>query len=277
MAGRRFGMEVSPDRVEVWARGDGLVVEEPAVVARDRATGRLSGLGQQAVTLTGEIGSGLEAVLPFGTFQIQDRPAAEHMLRQLIARVVGRLAFVRHELVLAVPAQLSTASRRVLLEVALASGARMAHLLDLPLAMAFGAGLPVTSWEPLPVLFLLPGSAQSAIVCHHGLLAIRALEPAVPAGEAHYWNSAAGLAALSAMVAELLDEVPSSGLGRVRAAGFAVAGRGVDLAQVAMELGRRSTVPARVVADPDHCVVKGAEVALERIEAAGGRTLLYLR
>ena len=277
MAGRRFGIDLSADRVEVWVRGDGLVVEEPAVVARDRATGKLPSLGQQALRLVGQADSGLEPVFPFGTFELADRAAAEHMLRQIITRVVGRLAFVRHELVLAVPAELSTASRRALLEVALASGARMAHLLDLPLALAFGSGLPVTSWEPLPVLFLLPGSAQAAIVCHHGLLANRAVELPSPPGAGQSWSSPEGEQALLAMVRELLEEVPSAGLGRIRASGFAVAGRGVPLAEVALALARSSTVPTRVVADPEHCVVKGAEVALERIEAAGGRSLLYLR
>ncbi len=277
MPGRRFGVELSQDRVEVWVRGDGLVVQEPAVAARDRATGRLPAFGQQALRLAGDHDSGLEQVFPIGTFEIKDQPAAEQMLRQVITRVVGRLAFVRHELVLAVPAEFSTSSRRALLEVALASGARMAHLLDLPLALAFGAGLPVTSWEPLPVLFLLPDSAQAAIVCHHGLLATRAVEFPSTSGEDQGWSSPERADALSGMVKELLEEAPSAGLGRIRAAGFAVAGRGVALAEVAAALARTSTVSARVVADPEHCVVKGAEVALERIEAAGGRSLLYLR
>ncbi|MHB1501313.1 MAG: rod shape-determining protein [Candidatus Dormibacteria bacterium] len=275
MAGRRFGIELSPDRVEVWVRGDGLVVQEPAVAVRDRATGRIPVTGAQALRVAVGPDSGADRVFPIGTFELRDQEAAEQMLRQLITRVVGRLVFVRHELALAVPAELSTASRRALLEVALASGARMAHLLDLPLALAFGAGLPVTAWDPLPVLFLLPDSAQAAIVCHHGLLASRSLD-LFPAKE-EPWSSPERAEALVGMVRELLEEVPAAGLGRIRASGFAVAGRVAGLEQAAGVLARRSTVPARVVADPEHCVVKGAEVALERIEATGGRSLLYLR
>jgi len=272
VAARRFGLELSSDRVEAWVRGDGLVLEEPALAARQPSGGRLLGYGAQA--LVAAKAGGVELVAPFGMAELLDEEAAAQMLRHLINKLVGRLVFVRHELVLAVSAELSTAARRSLLEVALASGARMAHLLDLPLAMAFGVGLPVTSWEPLPVLFVLPGGAQAAIVCHHGLLAHRALLPQ-PSGDG--WPGApAELDRLAALVLELLAATPGQGHERVRQVGFAVAGRGVDLHLVGSELTRRTGLPMRVVADPQHCVVKGAEVALERIEAAGARTLLYL-
>ena len=85
-----------------------------------------------------------------------------------------------------------------------------------------------------------------------------------------------GLDQLAAMVEGLLQETPRPGHDRVRQVGFALAGRGVDIQLVGSGLTRRTGLPMRQVADPEHCVVKGAEVALERIEAAGARTLLYL-
>ena len=276
MAGRRFGMELSDDRVEIWSRGDGLVFQEPAVVARS-SSGRVSALGSQAVRIVADPGSETELVRPFGVFELRDRDTAEQMLKQLITRVVGRLVFVRHELVLAVSAELSTTARRALLEVALASGARMAHLLDLPLALAFGAGLPVTAWDPMPVMFLLPDSAQAAIVCHHGLLASRAVELEEGPVSPDSWVQPDRVEILAGLVSDLVGEAPTAASGRLRALGLTLAGRGVDLQQVGHTITQRSGLPTRVVADPEHCVVKGAEVALERIEAAGGRTLLYLR
>ncbi len=274
MAGRRFGLELSSDRVVAWARGDGLVLAEPALAARQTATGKLLAYGDQAAAMAGA--PGVELVAPFGLTELADQEAAEQMLRHLITRLVGRLVFVRHELVLAVPAGLSTAARRALLEVALSSGARMAHLLDLPLAMAFGAGLSVTSWEPSPVLFLLPASAQAAVVCHHGLLVHRCLRWEGGQAQAGWLEAADGSERLAAMVLRLLEEVPPAGRPGVRRVGFALAGRGVDLELISAELRIRTGLEMRVVADPEHCVVKGAEVALERIEAVGGRTLLYL-
>jgi actin-like ATPase involved in cell morphogenesis len=276
VAGRRFGMELSDDRVEIWARGDGLVFQEPAVIARS-SSGRVFALGSQAVRIVAEEGSETELVHPFGIFELRDRDTAEQMLRQLITRVVGRLVFVRHELVLAVSAELSTTARRVLLEAALASGARMAHLLDLPLALAFGAGLPVTSWDPMPVMFLLPDSVQAAIVCHHGLLASRAIELGESDDSATAWADPDRVEIVAGMVRDLVAEAPASASRRIASLGLTLAGRGVDLQQVGRMITGSSGLPTRVVADPEHCVVKGAEVALERIEAAGGRTLLYLR
>ena len=276
MAGRRFGMELSDDRVEIWARGDGLVFQEPAVVARS-SSGRVSALGSQAVRIVADPGSETELVRPFGVFELRDRDTAEQMLRQLITRVVGRLVFVRHELVLAVSAELSTSARRALLEVSLASGARMAHLLDLPLALAFGAGLPVTAWDPMPVMFLLPDSVQAAIVCHHGLLASRAVELGEENHAPGSWVSPERVEIVAGLVSDLVADAPASATNRMRQLGLTLAGRGVDLQQVGQAISDRSGFPVRVVADPEHCVVKGAEVALERIEAAGGRTLLYLR
>jgi actin-like ATPase involved in cell morphogenesis len=279
MAGRRFGIELSPDRVEAWVKGDGLVFAEPAVAARTRGTTRWPLYGAQALQAASQASPDTELAHPFGITELADEAAAEQMLRYLIARIVGRLVFARHELVMAVPAELSTSARRVLLDVALASGARMAHLLDLPLAMAFGAGLPVTSWEPSPVLFLLPQGAQVAIVCHHGLLAHGAapLREGGPGPSSQLGLSDRGLEVVAELVMRVIEEAPPSAYASLQRAGLVVAGRGLNLEQSGTAITSRTGIRTRVVADPEHCVVKGAEVALERIEAAGGRSLLYLR
>lgn len=279
MAGRRFGIELSPDRVEAWVKGDGLVLTEPAVVARAKGSTRWPLYGAQALHAASQPSPETELAYPFGITELTDSAAATQMLRHLISRIVGRLVFARHELVMAVPAELSTSARRALLDVALASGARMAHLLDLPLAMAFGVGLPVTSWDPSPVLFVLPQGAQAAIVCHHGLLAHGSapLREDTWEGSADQGLTDQGLDSVVQLVLGVLEEAPPSARGVLERAGLVIAGRGLNLELTASALTGRTGIRTRVVADPEHCVVKGAEVALERIEAAGGRSLLYLR
>jgi len=269
---RRFGIDLSPDQVAVWARGDGLVIEEPAVLARQRGSGRALAFGVAALELAADRGDEVELSWPLGVQRLADTEAAEQFLRQLIFRVVGRLLFSRHELMLGVSAELSTGSRRALLQVAMASGARMAHMMDLPLAAALGAGLPIASWTPLPLVFLLPQAAQVAIVCHEGLLSHRALAP--PVGS---WESEAGLTALSGLINELMAELPPRLRDQASESGIALAGRGCTLGKIGDRLAVSTGLAARLVADPNYCVAKGTEVALARIESLGSEGLLYLR
>ncbi|MGH7641562.1 MAG: rod shape-determining protein [Candidatus Dormibacteria bacterium] len=272
MALRRFGIDLSPDQVVVWARGDGLVIEEPAVLARQRGSGRALAFGTAALELAADRSDEVDLSWPLGVERLADTNAAEQFLRQVIFRVVGRLLFSRHELMLGVSAELSTASRRALLQVAMASGARMAHMMDLPLAAALGAGLPIASWTPLPLVFLLPQSAQVGIVCHEGLLGHRAL-PAPPGT----WAGEAGLAAVAELVTGLMGDLTPRLRDQAMVSGIALAGRGVTLAPIGERLQQSTGMNSRLLADPSHCVAKGTEVALARIESLGSEGLLYLR
>ncbi|MGH7640822.1 MAG: rod shape-determining protein [Candidatus Dormibacteria bacterium] len=272
MALRRFGIDLSPDQVVVWGRGEGLVIEEPAVLAQERATGRALAVGIEALELGASRSDEIRTVWPLGLETLADPKAAEQLLRHLIFRVVGRLLFSRHELMLGVPAELQTDSRRVLLHVAMASGARMAHMMDLPLAAALGAGLPVAAWTPLPLGLLLPQVAQVAVVCHEGLLCHDAC-PA-PAGG---WEGDAGLELLADLLNSQIGDLPPRLRAEAVHSGLALGGRGVALARVGVELDHRTPLRARVLADPSHCVAKGTEVALARIESLGSEGLLYLR
>ncbi|MGH7611044.1 MAG: rod shape-determining protein [Candidatus Dormibacteria bacterium] len=275
MAARRFGIELSPEHIEVYARGEGLILEEPAALSRQRQSGRSLGFGSQALE---QAASGRDEVAvswPLGSRRLADLRGAEQLLRLVIFRVVGRMLFTRHELMLGVPTELDTQGRRALLEAALASGARMAHMMDLPLAAALGAGIPVASWSPTPFLFLTPRTASAAVICHEGLLVQRSLElrPADSGG----WEDPWGLTALSSLLEGMLEELDSRQLDQARRSGLALAGRGLALARLGEQLSQGLGVMARMVPDPGHCAAKGTELALERIDALGSQGLLYLR
>ncbi|MGC8472837.1 MAG: rod shape-determining protein [Candidatus Dormibacteria bacterium] len=269
MAGRRFAVELAPDRVLVWVRGEGLIVDEPNLLRWAESGGRLVASGEAARREA----PGTELVEPMGIFELRHGEASAQLLRQLSSRAVGRISFARHELVLAVSAQLSTSARRVLLQAALDSGARMAHVLDLPLALAFGAGLPVTSWDPSPMLYLLPQGAQAAIVCHHGMLAHGAVEVELAPGSPGERAAEDVLGLFEGVI----EEAPHTHRQRVKSQPLHLAGRGVDLEGWRDLLVRRTGFRTRVVPDPAHSAVKGAEVALERVAGSGSRALLYLR
>ncbi len=279
MAPRRLGIELAPDRVAVWMRGEGLVLDEPAVLARQVEGGRPLALGAAALELASEHSPGVELTWPLGVRELADQEAAGHLLRQVVVRVVGRVLFSRHELMLALPADLSTAGRRQLLEAAMASGARMAHVIDVPLAACLGAGLPVAAWTPLALLFLVPQAAQVAAVAHDGLLShdFRTPPRGTIAGLAQAWDSEAGLETLAGLVEELLDQLPPELRSGAREQGLTVAGRSLGLTELGERLGRRTGIRTRVPPDPQNCVAKGAHLALERIGALGSQGLLYLR
>jgi len=151
--------------------------------------------------------------------------------------------------------------------------------MDLPVAAALGAGMPIASWTPLPLLFLLPNAAQAAIVCHEGLLGHRAvrLSDGELAESPSSWSSAVGLALLTSLVQSLIDEMPPAVKQAAIESGVAVGGRSQGLAAIGEGLTEATGLSTRLLPDPNHCVAKGTEVALARIEALGSQGLLYLR
>ena len=158
----------------VYARGKGIVVDEPSVVAvvRDaRGPDKVKAVGQEAKDMLGRTPANIVAIRPMKDGVIADFEVAEAMLRHFIERVHNRSSsLVRPRIVIAVPSGITSVEQRAVREAALSAGAREVYLIEEPMAAAIGAGLPVTEPSGNMIVDNGGGTTQVAVISLSGLV-----------------------------------------------------------------------------------------------------------
>src|SRR6476619_7370786 len=139
--GRDLGIDLGTANTLIHVRGQGVVVEEPSVVAVDVGSGRLVAAGTRAKEMLGRAPGTIRAVRPLRDGVVSDADEAERMLRWFIDRVRSS-RLVRPRMVLCVPSEVTGVERRALEDAATRCGARRVYMIEEPMAAAIGAGLP---------------------------------------------------------------------------------------------------------------------------------------
>jgi rod shape-determining protein MreB len=158
----------------VYARGEGIVLNEPSVIALNSQTQEVLAMGQEAWQMIGRTPSYIVAVRPLRQGAITDFEVTQRMIRLLLERV-GVSRFNRPRVVICVPSAITTVEKRAVMEAAKRAGAAEAHLLEQPMAGAIGAGLPIN--EPLGnmVVDIGGGTAEVALISLGGVVALEAV------------------------------------------------------------------------------------------------------
>ncbi len=169
-------MDCGTRSVRVLVRGDGVVAEEPSVVAVTASDPRHALVGRAALQLAarppGDRGaSAVRLVWPIDGPRLGEEAALEALLRHAAAQGAGPPRLFRPDLVVTVASDCAGDDRRRLLAAAARTGSRTAHLLDAPLAAALGAGLPTDT--PLGALVVHAGAVETevAVITHEGTIA----------------------------------------------------------------------------------------------------------
>ena len=157
----------------VWMKGEGIVLNEPSVVAirTDRgARNRILAVGLEAKNMLGRTPGNIVAIRPMGDGVIADFEVTEAMLRYFIRRVHNRRRFVRPRMVIVVPSGITPVERRAVREAAESVGAREVFLIEESMAAAIGANLPFT--EPIGnmVIDIGGGTTEVALISLAGIV-----------------------------------------------------------------------------------------------------------
>ncbi len=158
----------------VYAKGKGIVVSEPSVVAvvKDgRGPDKVRAVGREAKEMLGRTPGTIVAIRPMKDGVIADFEVTEAMLRYFIERVHNRSSnLVRPRIVIAVPSGITSVEQRAVKESALSAGAREVYLVEEPMAAAIGAGLPVTEPSGNMIVDIGGGTTEVAVISLSGVV-----------------------------------------------------------------------------------------------------------
>jgi len=154
----------------VYARGKGIVVSEPSIVAFNKATGRVEAVGTEAKEMLGRTPANIQAIKPMRDGVIADFEAAEKMLTHFIRKAHKRSGWLRPRVVIGVPSEITQVERRAVKDSALRAKASEVHLIEEAMAAAIGAGMPITEASGNMVVDIGGGTTDIAVISLAGVV-----------------------------------------------------------------------------------------------------------
>ncbi|HLZ72020.1 MAG TPA: rod shape-determining protein [Dehalococcoidia bacterium] len=179
MFAKKVGIDLGTANVLVYVKGRGIVVDEPAVVALGVRDNNLVGVGEEARSMLGRVPNSISVVRPMRDGVIADYLITEAMLRHYVQQVMGKFNFIKPEVMICVPAGVTSVEQRAVRDAAEQAGARRpAHLIPEPLAAAIGARIPVGSPSGHMVVNIGAGRTEAAVVSMYGLVVTESVRSA---------------------------------------------------------------------------------------------------
>lgn len=170
MLSRRIAIDLGTANSLVWLAGKGIVLNEPTVVAVSADDNRVVAVGNEAKEMLGRTPGNIVASRPLRDGVIADYEVTEAMLRYFLQKVSGRVLFWKPEVMICTPAGVTQVERRAVLEAALSAGARVAYLIEEPLAAAIGAKIPIAAPSGNMIIDIGGGSAEAAVISLGGVV-----------------------------------------------------------------------------------------------------------
>jgi len=175
---RDLGIDLGTATTLVFARGEGIILCEPSVVAIDKNTNKALAIGNEAKSMLGRTPANIVAVRPMRDGVIADFEITEMMLRHFINKSHNRSAFVRPRIVVGVPSGITGVEKRAVLDAAMHAGAREAYLVEEPMAAAIGANLPVSEAAGSMIVDIGGGTTEVAVLALGGIVVSKSIRVA---------------------------------------------------------------------------------------------------
>lgn len=170
MFSKRLGIDLGTANSLVYLEGEGVVLNEPTVVAISIDDNRVVAVGNEAKEMLGRTPGNIVASRPLKDGVIADYVVTEAMLRYFIDRVCGRSRFFKPEVMVCVPAGCTQVERRAVMDATLSAGARNVYLIDEPLAAAIGAKIPIALPSGNMIVDIGGGSSEAAVISLGGVV-----------------------------------------------------------------------------------------------------------
>jgi rod shape-determining protein MreB len=162
----------------VFAKGKGIVVNEPSIVAINKNTGDIEAVGKEAKEMLGRTPGNIVAIRPMKDGVIADFKVTERMLGYFIQKAHGRKMLVHPRIVIGVPSEITQVEKRAVIDSAYRAKASEVHLVEQAMVAAIGAGLPITEPSGNMVVDIGGGTTDVAVVSLSGIVYSRSVRVA---------------------------------------------------------------------------------------------------
>ncbi|HZQ97721.1 MAG TPA: rod shape-determining protein [Chloroflexota bacterium] len=178
MFSKQIGIDLGTANVLVYVRGKGIVLQEPSVVAISTSENAIMAVGREAQAMLGRTPGSVSVVRPMRDGVIADYVITEAMLRYFIKRVVGAFSLVKPDVMICIPAGVTSVEQRAVHDATIQAGARNAWLIEEPLAAAIGAKIPIHVASGNMVVDIGGGTTEAAIISLNGIVEARSVRVA---------------------------------------------------------------------------------------------------
>ena len=168
---KRIGIDLGTTYTLVHLPKRGIVINEPSVVAISMTDKKILAVGNEAKDMLGRTPDNIIALKPLKDGVIADYRATEAMLRYFINKSLGGIRLFRPEVMVAVPAGISSTERRAVIDATIAAGAKAAYIIKEPVAAAIGADIPIGSASGHMIIDIGGGTAEMAVISLGGIVA----------------------------------------------------------------------------------------------------------
>lgn len=167
----KIGIDLGTTNVLVHLPKRGIVINEPSVVAISTIDRKVMAVGQEAKEMLGRTPDTIIASRPLKDGVIADYKTTEAMLRYFINKALGGIRFFRPEVMVAVPAGITSTERRAVIDATIAAGARAAYIIKEPIAAAIGANIPIGGASGHMIIDIGGGTSEMAVISLGGIVA----------------------------------------------------------------------------------------------------------
>lgn len=332
---KRVAIDLGTTNTLIYLPKKGVVISEPSVVALQTDNDQVMAIGREAKEMLGRTPESIFAAQPLQDGVIASYRITEAMLRYFLNRVCGRVRLSRPDVMVAVPAGVTSTERRAVIDATLAAGARATYLIKEPIAAALGAGIPIASTSGNMIIDIGGGTTEIAVIALGDTVAVNSVRfggnkidnalagyirkkynliignqtaedikiqigAVMPLkkelkAEVSGSNAITGLPesmilhssditiGIKPIISEIINAVkivlqqtPPELASDVMEKGIIITGGGAQLREIDTLLTKVTGVPCQVAEDPLTCVVRGAGIAVENLDAYK-RSVLWAR
>jgi len=160
----------------VFLPGKGIVLNEPSVVAVSEQDNKILAVGAEAKTMIGRTPDNVIAYRPMKDGVIADYRVTEAMLRYYINKALGKWTFIKPDVLISVPAGVTSTERRAVIEAAIKAGAKNAYVVKEPILAAIGAGIPIHEARGHMIVDIGGGTTDVAVISMGGIVAANSVK-----------------------------------------------------------------------------------------------------
>ncbi len=167
---KKIGIDLGTTNILVYMPKKGVVINEPSVVAVSAMDRKVIAVGMEAKEMLGRTPDTIIAQRPLRDGVIADYKTTEAMLRYFINKALGGIRFFRPEVMVAVPAGITSTERRAVIDATIAAGAKAAYIIKEPIVAAIGANIPIGSASGHMIIDIGGGTSEIAVISLGGIV-----------------------------------------------------------------------------------------------------------